>query len=283
MMTMDKVQRDLRQKNRKNYTLYVFCNFLALMLITAYSAMMYSPTVLKVLPEGGDSRKQMTAIFVMACIGCTVFTIYAVSLFYRMKSREIGVFFALGASRKTLLPILLKETVLLSGSAALGGTVAGVPFACGIWRLFRLFIVDTEEMIFYFDWKCLWVSAVFFIIILGAACFYTKRYLKKTNVMEVIQEEHRNEPVRELGRWCGPVGFLILLAGGFGGYFAPTIYMGIFSAYAPWWINLFYIPVFIGLYMILLHTVVHGWRKRKANPYKGIISRSMMKDRKSVV
>lgn len=277
MMTMAKVQKCLRQKNKKNYILYVFCNFLALMLITAYSVMMYSPTVLEVLPEGGDSRKQMIAIFVMACVGCTVFTIYAVSLFYRMKSREIGVFFALGASRKVLLPTLLKETMLLSGCAALAGTVAGVPFAWGIWQSFRLFIVDTQEMVFKFDWKCLWVSAVFFVIILGAACFYTKRYLRKTNIMEVIQEEHRNEPVRELGRWCGPVGFLVLLAGGIGGYSASGIYMDLFSAYPPGWINLFYTPVFIGLYMILLHTVVNGWRRRKNNPYKGIISRSMMK------
>ena len=39
-----------------------FCNFISLMLITAYSGMMFSPTVQTILPDGGDSRKQMYAI-----------------------------------------------------------------------------------------------------------------------------------------------------------------------------------------------------------------------------
>lgn len=46
--------------------------------------------------------------------------------------------------------------------------------------------------------------------------------------------------------------------------------MDIFSAYPPAWLNITYAPVFIGLYMIILHTVVHGWGFRKN-------SRSMMK------
>ena len=42
------MQRKLKKNNSKNYVLYTFCNFVSLMLITAYSAMMFSPTVLKV-------------------------------------------------------------------------------------------------------------------------------------------------------------------------------------------------------------------------------------------
>ena len=46
-----------KKRTGKNYTLYFICNFTALLLITAYSAILTSPTVLLVLPEGGDSRK----------------------------------------------------------------------------------------------------------------------------------------------------------------------------------------------------------------------------------
>ena len=35
MMTMREIQKKLRKNNSKNYTLYVFCNFISLMLITA--------------------------------------------------------------------------------------------------------------------------------------------------------------------------------------------------------------------------------------------------------
>ena len=66
MMRMQDVFAKLRRANRKNATLYLICNFVAMMLITAFAAMMFSPTVLTILPEGGDSRKQVYAIFALA-------------------------------------------------------------------------------------------------------------------------------------------------------------------------------------------------------------------------
>ena len=83
MKTMKELEGKLHRAEWKQAILYLLCNFLSLMLITAYAAMMFSPTVLNVLPEGGDSRKQVMAIFVLAMFGCVIFTIYAASLFFR--------------------------------------------------------------------------------------------------------------------------------------------------------------------------------------------------------
>ena len=54
MMTMQKLEQKLQRADRKQAALYLFCNFISLMLISAYSAMIFSPTILTVLPEGGD-------------------------------------------------------------------------------------------------------------------------------------------------------------------------------------------------------------------------------------
>lgn len=275
-MTMNDIQTKLRKANRKNYVLYLFCNFTALLLISAYSALMFSPTVLEVLPEGGDSRKMVNMIFVMTIVGCVVFTIYAARLFFRMKSREIGVFLALGASRKRLMPMVIHETVYLSVISALIGAALGIPFAAGIWQLFRLLIVNTEEMKLRLDYTSLMIPLVLMIVVIGAAVWTGSRQLKKSNILEVISQEHKNEPLKELKRWCGPVGILLLVLGGVAGYFSSTVYMALFSAYPPVWINVVYLPALIGLYLVLLHTVVHGWGRKK-DQYKKIISRSMMK------
>ena len=40
MKTLTDTFSALRKKNRKNYTLYFICNFTALLLITAYSAIL---------------------------------------------------------------------------------------------------------------------------------------------------------------------------------------------------------------------------------------------------
>lgn len=274
---MKQLEQKLQKSDKKHAVLYLFCNFVSLLLITSYSAMMFSPTVLLVLPEGGDSRKQMVAVFILALFGCVVFTIYAASLFFRKKSKQLGSLMALGASRKRLAPGLFREVLLLSGSSSLLGIIAGFPFVFLIWNGFRLFIVDSTQMTLKLDLKCLYLSAVFFVIVVAFSCFTAYRYLKRTNIMDIVHEEHKNEPVKELGRWCGPVGLLLILIGAVCGYEAPFIYMTLFSAYPSALLNVFYAPVFVGLYMVMLHTVVHGWRSHKKHPYRNIIARSMVK------
>ncbi|MDE7047045.1 MAG: ABC transporter permease, partial [Lachnospiraceae bacterium] len=205
MMTLKTLEKKLQKADAKQAKLYLFCNFISLLLITAYSAMMFSPTVLLVLPQGGDSRKQMVAIFVLALFGCVVFTIYASGLFFRKKAKQLGTLMALGASGRRLLPGLFREVLTLSAVSSFLGIVAGFPFVWILWNCFNL-ISDSSQMALTFDFKCLYLSAVFFVIVVACSCLNAYRYLKKTNIMEVMHEEHRNEPVRELGRWCGPVG-----------------------------------------------------------------------------
>ena len=77
MKTFSEVYAKLRKNNKKNYLLLMGCCFFSVLLITAYVTMMRSPTVLNVLPEGGDSRKQVMAVFVLPVVGCGVFTTYA--------------------------------------------------------------------------------------------------------------------------------------------------------------------------------------------------------------
>ena len=92
MKTFSEVYAALRRKNRGQYGLLAGCCFFSVLLITAYACMMRSPTILTILPEGGDSRKQVMMVFVLAVLGCAVFTTYAAGLFFRQKSRETGVF-----------------------------------------------------------------------------------------------------------------------------------------------------------------------------------------------
>lgn len=276
-LTMRAMEQKLRKADRKHARLYLFCNFIALMIISAYSTLMFSKTVQKVFPKGGDSRKQMYGIFVMTLVGCVVFTIYAARLFFRHKSKQLGILMAIGASRKRLRSGLFREVVSLSSFSAALGVIAGFPFVWVVWSLFRLVLVDSSEMVLDLDFRCLFASVAFFLLVVVLACVFAWRYLKKTNIMEVIREEHINEPVKELGRWCGPAGFLLILVGAVIGYYAPLIWMTLFSSYSPSWLAMLYAPVFIGTYMVMLYTVVYGWGRHKKNPYKDIISRGMMK------
>lgn len=146
MKTFSDVYKVLRRKNRNQYLLLFGCLFFSVLLISSYISMMRSPTVLTVLPEGGDSRKQVMMIFVLTAIGCMVFSLYAASLFFRQRSKETGIFLALGVQRGLLTRQILKEMCLLSVCSCIFGILVSIPFTRAIWTLFRLLVVDTEEM-----------------------------------------------------------------------------------------------------------------------------------------
>ena len=100
-------------------------------------------------------------IFVLTMIGCAVFSLYAASLFFRRKSKDIGIFLALGTERLALSKQLMKELCIISLMSCSAGILLSIPLTMGIWNGFRLFIVDTEEMALFLDWSVLTISLLF--------------------------------------------------------------------------------------------------------------------------
>ena len=276
MTDFSQVYASLRRKNRGQYALLAGCSFFSVLLITAYACMMRSPTILTVLPEGGDSRKQVMMVFVLAVIGCAVFTAYAAGLFFRQKSRETGVFLALGASRKQLQRELGKELALISLGSCAAGAILGGPLAWGVWQLFRLFLVDSQEMALTFDPEAYLLSLAFAAYVVVMLFLLGGRSVRKTNIIDIVQESHTSEPIREVKGWYGWVGIVLVVIGALAGYLMPSFFVQILHWYAPSAVNaVFYLPALIGIYLMLLHTVVNGWRKR--HKYRDIIATSMMK------
>jgi len=276
MIAFSQVYAALRRKNRGQYALLAGCSFFSVLLITAYACMMRAPTILSVLPEGGDSRKQVMMVFVLAVLGCAVFTTYAAGLFFRQKSRETGVFLALGASRKQLRRELGKELALISLGSCAAGAILGGPLAWGVWQLFRLFLVDSQEMALTFDPEAYLLSLAFAAYVVVMLFLLGGRSVRKTNIIDIVQESHTSEPIREVKRWYGLLGIVLVVVGALAGYLMPSFFIRVLHWYAPTVVNaVFYLPALIGIYLMLLHTVVNGWQKR--HKYRDIITTSMMK------
>lgn len=277
MKTFTDVYKTLRKKNRGQYALLASCLFFSVLLISAYLSVMRSPTVLAVLPVGGDSRKQVMMIFVLTMIGCAVFSLYAASLFFRQKSKDIGIFLALGMNRRALSGQLMRELVIIALLSCCAGILVSIPLTRGIWELFRLLIVDTEEMVLLLAPNALLTALLFSFCVTLMLLYMGMRSIRRINIIEIIQERHKSEPVHEVPRKYGIVGILLLIIGAILGYQAPSFFILILHWYPPEILTaIFYLPVFIGLYMILLHTVVNGWHRKKS-AYKDIVATSQMK------
>ena len=239
----------LRRKNRGQYALLAGCSFFSVLLITAYVCMMRSPTILSVLPEGGDSRKQVMMVFVLAVIGCAVFTAYAAGLFFRQKSRETGVFLALGATRRQLQREMGKELAVISLGSCAAGAALGGPLAWGVWQLFRLFLVDSQEMALSFDPRSYLLSMVFAAYVVGMLFFLGGRSIRRTNIIDIVQESHKSEPIREVKRWYGSVGIVLVVIGALAGYLMPSFFVTVLHWYPPEGLTaVFYLPALVGIH-----------------------------------
>lgn len=233
MKQLGQVCAALRRKNRVHSALLAGCCFFSVLLITAYGIMMRSPTILAVLPEGGDSRKQVLMIFVMAVIGCAMFTVYASGLFFRHRSRQTGILLALGASRLQLRRQLNRELAVLAAVSCAAGAVLAAPLAWGIWQLFRLFVVDSAQMTLRFEPRA-WAIALGFSVFVAVLLFAAGgRSVRQANIIETVQEVHRSEPIRAVPRWYGPLGIFLLAAGGLLGYLAPSVFVNLLHWYPP--------------------------------------------------
>ncbi|MDD2978405.1 MAG: ABC transporter permease [Hespellia sp.] len=277
MRTLNQIQRELYKFDRKKYYLLFGSSFFSMLLITAYVTMMRSPTVLTVLPEGGDSRKQVMAIFLLTALGCCVFIAYAAALFFKYKSRETGIMMALGASKKILKKQLYRTLLTIGLGSCMLGALLGEPLAYGIWQFFRYTMVDSSEMIFRFSAQAYVFSAGFTAFVLIILLCMGRRFVNQSNIMDVVNSQRKYETVRDVKSWYGWGGLLLMLIGGVGGYYIPGFIIRQFQWYPPGFVDaMLYIPLIIGLYLVLLYTVVHGWTQWK-NRYHDLIPRSMMK------
>lgn len=277
MKTFSDVYRALRSKSRGQYALLCGCLFFSVLMISSYSIIMRSPTVMSVLPEGGDSRKQVMMIFVLSVIGCGMFSLYAAMLFFRQKSRDTGIFLALGAGRRLVRRHLMRELALLSAVSCAAGIALSLPLSYAIWQILRLLIIDTEEMQLSFDLQALAIPIVFALVLSVLVALLAHRSIGRVSVIDIIHESHKSEPIHDVPRWYGPVGIALTIGGALLGYLTPAFCVLVLHWYMPEGLSaIFYLPALAGMYMILLHTVVNGWRKKR-HGYRDLIATSQMK------
>ncbi len=277
-MTMNSIYSKLRKHNIKNYYLLIFCIILSVVLVTSYAIMFFSPTVQNVFPEGGDSRKQAYFIFSIAIIGCAIFTTYAASLFFRYRSYETGVLLSLGASKRSIRKALLTDITIIISISFLGGILLSLPISFLIWKLFQILVVNTQEMKYTVGWDGLIFGVLFCIFVTICIAIMTHRFIKRSDIMSILREHRKSEPVKGIKKWYGVTGLIMVVAGLFLAIVVPHIVFTYFNYMLSGIWNITYIIALVGIYMSISYIIMYN--KKGKNPeryYRNIIPTSMMK------
>lgn len=276
-MTMNKVFKKLRGRNKSQYQLLAFCIFLSVLLISSFSFMYFGPTVQEFLPEGGDTRKLASLLLSVTAAGCCIFTVYASTLFFRYKSREYGIFLALGEPKKELKKVLFTELSILCTAASLAGILCGIPASYLIWKLFEAFLVSNGDTAYRFGFGGL-LAGILFALLLSVFLGITgRRFVNRTDIMDILRSGQKTEMVKEIKPYTLPAGIALIVAGTTlgGGLSILAAYLFRRSLSGT---NLFYLLALLGIYLVLLSAVSQsrlGKNRRKF--YKNMVSVSMMR------
>lgn len=278
-MTLDNLLKKLRKVNHKQYKQFWMCIAFANLLVSSFFGILFSDYIQSALPEGGDSRKQIYLIFGIAVVGCFVFVLYAMGLFLRYKSKELGVFLALGTEKQHMSVVLLKEVLSLGSSATVAGILTGNVFSILIGKVMENLGIAPDEITFMISWPGVLYTLVFSVCVFLCILIITLSFMRRSNVMDIMNEQRRCEPIKkQVTKQYLISGIFLLMVGVFMAYVLPVIWANIFKQYLSSLFTLFYGLCMIGIYRILVYSiVVHRRGRNPQKYYRNIISYGMLK------
>lgn len=273
---MNKIYKKLRKHTKGQYYLLSFCVFLSVLLVTSFSLMYFGPTVQEFLPEGGDTRKMASLLLGVTVVGCFVFTVYAAGLFFRFKAREYGILMALGTEKRQLKRLLFRELAVVTAAASLAGLLLSVPASFLIWKLFELFIISNEQMTYRFGPVGVLPGILFAGVLACALGIAGRRFIRHSDIMEILRTQQKTDMVKEIRRWTFPAGVVLTILGILLGAGLPQIAARVWGIGLPGMVNLFYLLSLVGIYWILLSAVAQSRaKKNKRKYYKNLVSISL--------
>lgn len=278
-MTLTNLLKKLRKVNHKQYKQFWLCIAFANLLVSSFFGILFSDYIQSALPEGGDSRKQIYLIFGIAVVGCFVFVLYAMGLFLRYKSKELGVFLALGTEKKHMSNALLKEVFSLGLSATVAGILIGNVFSMMIGKVMENLGIAPDGITFMISLTGVLYALAFSACVFLCILMMTLSFLRRSNVMDIINEQRRCEPIKkQVTEQYLISGIFLLMVGVFMAYVLPVLWANIFKQYLSSLFMLFYGLCMIGIYRILVYSiVVHRRGKDPQKYYRNIISYGMLK------
>ena len=269
----------LRRFNKNKYRQFTFCLIVSITMVSSFASLLLSNMIKAALPSGGDSQMQAGILFIIDLIGCFLLIWYAENLFVKSKSKELGIFLALGSQRSELKKYLVKDIMPIILKCSLIGLMLGNVLTFVIWNLFRIIFGRGQFEKYQFSVAGVAVGAVFCVFIFLFVNIIIKRYVKKIFVLDLLYAEHKNESVSRMVTKRNLIaGVLLIVMGIFLGYAVPLISSFMFHKGLPGIWKATYLLAIVGIYEVLVYCI--SFHKKGRNPgkyYKNIIAYSMMR------
>lgn len=277
-MTMNSIQRKLRKKNKGQYLLLEVCIFLSVVLVSSFAMMYFSKTVQTMLPQGGDSRSLALLLFAVTAIGCTIFTLYGTGLFFRYKSRELGVFLALGETKRRMAKVLFSDLFSITCRSAISALLVSIPLSWAIFRLFCGIALPAGTLAYHMQISGFLPGLAFALLLMACILFTAWRFIRRTDIIDILNTQRKTESPQILKPWLGKLGIALVIIGLLLAMGVPSITANFFLVKMPAFWNGSYLLSVVGLYLVMLSAVGNTSRgKHPQRYYRNIISTNLMR------
>ena len=278
-MKLADVLKKLRHKNKVDYKQIQFCLTFGIFLISSFFATIMNTSIQNGLPEGGDSLKQIYMIFSASLIGAYVFILYSTSLFLRYKSREIGVFLALGTEKKRLTGALYGELLIITAKCGALGIFLGSIFSVVLLKICEFMFPYTFGAVSIVTFNGFFGSLIFAISVGICVMIKAILFMKKTNIMDILNQHRKSEPIKvNVSKKYLVLSYLYFFGGIFVALMFPMIYLTLTKQWLGLWPNVFFLVALVGIYRILTYSIsVHTRGRNPQKYYNNIISYGLLK------
>lgn len=157
------------------------------------------------------------------------------------------------------------------------GVILGIGLAFLIWQIFQMVLSNLGDMSLGLSFTGVAIGLIFGLVSMVPVLFQLYRFVQRTDMMDILYHEHKNEPLRPVTTKYGISGFVLLVVGLLLGFGGPLIGSSIGILLPSIW-SATYLISLAGLYRIMTYAIMKS--KRGRNPqkyYNDLIGSNMMK------
>lgn len=200
-------------RNARAYFAYFLSSAFMVMIFFSFAVFIFHPQIVsgeihRMAKAGMQAAEYV--IFVFAFF----FVLYSISVFLKSRNKEFGLLLMLGAKPSQLNRLVFLENMIIGAGAILSGIGAGLLLS----KLFLLLasqIAGTEALPFYWPLKAMLLTAGAFALLFLAISVLTLLFVRKRNVLELIQGSAKPKSEPKASIWLVLLGIALLAVGYF--------------------------------------------------------------------
>ncbi|MFS0838485.1 FtsX-like permease family protein [Paenibacillus sp. 1P03SA] len=199
------------KRNGGAYFAYFLSSAFMVMIFFTYAVFIYHPQLDRSL-MGPMTRAGMQAAAYVVFIFSFFFVLYSISMFLKSRNKEFGILTILGADSGQVNRLIFLENMLVGGASIVTGIFSGI-FLSKLFLLISVKMTGMEDLPFYWPFRAILLTAVCFALLFLVISVLTLFFIRKNNVLELLNGSKKPKKEPKLSIWLCLLGFILLAVG----------------------------------------------------------------------